>query len=155
MSLLNETPPAGEAKREKQGNSVKRRRPARGRILWVDDDPNLTSAACRRLRKRGYEVIPASDGMQGYWHAVTRKPDVIITDLRMPRWEGRDLLECLLSNAQTASVPVIVASGYVTPEDEMRLERMGVADVIDKPISWNRLLKLLSELTKKRSAARP
>lgn len=125
----------------------KRRRPAvRGRVLWVDDDTNITAAVTRRFRRKGYEVWPASDGMQGYWMAVTRKPDVIVTDLRMPRWEGRDLLECLLANNVTSGTPVIVVSGYVTPEERQRLQRMGIAAVFDKPVNWPELQRTIRQL---------
>jgi CheY-like chemotaxis protein len=81
--------------------------------------------------------------------AVTRKPDVIVTDLRMPRWEGRDLLECLLANNVTAAIPILVVSGYVSPDDHRRLERMGVAAVFNKPIEWPPLLKVIRELTRR------
>lgn len=145
MKALEATESPSEEPREAKRRS--RKRSTRGSILWVDDDPNLTAAATRRLRRKGYEVLPASDGMQGYWQAVTRKPDVIVTDLRMPRWEGRDLLECLLSNAQTAGVPVIVASGYANPEETRRLQQMGVYQVLEKPIPWNQLLRVLKDLT--------
>lgn len=117
-----------------------RRRTVEGRVLWVDDDPNITAAVTRKFRRRGIEVWPASDGMQGYWMAVTRKPDVIVTDLRMPRWEGGDLLECLLANEVTTEIPVVVLSGYVTPDERRRLERIGVAAVLDKPADWQTLL---------------
>jgi CheY-like chemotaxis protein len=118
----------------------RRRSVSRGRILWVDDDLNITAAVTRRFRRKGYEIDPASDGMQGYWMAVTRKPDVIVTDLQMPRWEGDDLLGCLLANSETKNIPVIVVSGYVTPTERRRLELLGVEAVFDKPVEWPALL---------------
>lgn len=120
--------------------------PMKGRVLWVDDDPNITAALSRRFRRCGIEVLPSSDGMQGYWMALTQKPDVIVTDLRMPRWEGRDLLECLQANKVTAGIPVVVLSGYVTTEERQRLQRTGVAEVLDKPAGWRRLLTTIRSL---------
>ncbi|TWT99312.1 Transcriptional regulatory protein CusR [Botrimarina colliarenosi] len=136
----------GEAPAKSSRPKRRRRPPSRGRLLWVDDDANVTAAMTRRFRRKGYEVVPASDGMQGYWLAVTRKPDLIITDLRMPRWEGRDLLECLLHNSATMGVPLIVVSGYITPEERRRLERMGVAAAFDKPVEWRTLLTTVRDL---------
>ncbi len=118
-------------------------------MLWVDDDPNITAALSRRFRRRGIQVLPASDGMQGYWLAVTRKPDVIVTDLRMPRWEGRDMLECLTTNEVTNNTPIVVLSGYVTPDERRQLERIGVSAVLDKPASWRTLLKTIRSLLRK------
>lgn len=123
-----------------------RRSAVQGRILWVDDDPNLTAAAHRRFRKRRIQMWSAADGMQGYWLAVTRKPDVIITDLRMPRWEGRDLLETLLTNKLTCTLPVIVLSGYVTPDERERLMRLGAIGVFEKPADWTELLRMVRPL---------
>ncbi|TWT42902.1 response regulator [Botrimarina hoheduenensis] len=125
---------------------VRRRPTVRARVLWVDDDPNITAALSRRLYRKGIELWPASDGMQGYWFAVTRKPDIIVTDLRMPRWDGRDLLECLLANGMTTGVPVVVVSGYVTPAERSRLEHQGVAAVLDKPVAWPLLCKTFERL---------
>lgn len=125
----------------------KRRRPtSRGRILWVDDDLNITAAVSRRFRRKGYDLVPASDGMQGYWMAVTRTPDVIVTDLQMPRWEGHDLLGCLLANSVTQNVPIIVVSGYITPDERRRLELLGVKAVFDKPVDWPVLLQKIRQL---------
>ena len=84
--------------------------------------------------------------MQGYWVALTKKPDLIVTDLRMPRWEGHDLLECLLANAETSAVPIVVVSGYVTPDERERLEGLGVAAVLDKPASWKDLQRTIRSL---------
>lgn len=123
--------------------SKRRARRPKHRVLWVDDDANLTAAFSRRLRRKGIEVLPASDGMQGYWLTITKRPDLVITDLRMPRWEGSDLLDCLTGNDETAGVPIVVLSGYVTPEIESRLRRLGVAAVLDKPVAWRRLMDTL------------
>ena len=142
------TPPAESAE---PSPPKRRRRPprVRARVLWVDDDPNITAAVTRRFRRRGVQVWPASDGMQGYWMAVTRKPDLIVTDLRMPRWEGRDLIECLLANRVTCTAPLVVISGYVTPQERSNLLRAGVAAVLDKPVPWPALLSVVRELTGK------
>lgn len=127
-------------------SSKRRRQVSRGRILWVDDDLNITAAVSRRFRRKGYELVPASDGMQGYWMAVTRAPDVIVTDLQMPRWEGNDLLGCLLANSETKNVPIIVVSGYITPPERRRLELLGVKATFDKPVDWPILLQTVRQL---------
>lgn len=131
-------------------NPRARPRRAKHRVLWVDDDENLTAAFSRRLRKKGIAVTPASDGMQGYWLTLTHRPDLVITDLRMPRWLGGDLLDCLIGNAETAGVPVIVLSGYVTPDVRKQLLRLGAAEVLDKPIAWEDLLATLRRHLKSR-----
>lgn len=149
MTLLSESTVSGSPKSKKVHTDGRRRPPICGRVLWVDDDPNVTAALTRRFRRKGVQIWPAADGMQGYWMAITRKPDVIVTDLRMPRWEGRDLLECLLLNNKTASVPLVVLSGYITGEERQSLERMGVAAVLDKPANWRTLFTTIRDLMRK------
>ena len=141
--LLDDALPIGSGPKS---TTYDRRSPSQGRILWIDDDFNLTAAAHRRFRKRRIQMWSATDGMQGYWLALTRKPDVIITDLRMPRWHGRDLLDCLFENKVTCCVPVLVLSGYVTPEETRRLSRLGVAEVFEKPADWPRIFQTIKSL---------
>ena len=82
------------------------------KLLCIDDDPNISEAFARRFHRYGIEVERAYHGMHGYWLAVTSKPDVIITDLRMPLGEGEYVVQCLERNAETAHIPVIVLTGF-------------------------------------------
>lgn len=116
------------------------------RVLWVDDDPHLAAGFARRLRRKGIQIIHAFDGMQGYWMAASQKPDVVITDLKMPKWPGKDLVECLSLNRQLSGIPTIVVSGHVTPADRKQLLKLGVAAVLDKPIALEDLLIELDKL---------
>lgn len=115
-------------------------------ILWVDDDPHLAAGFERRLRRHGIRLIHAYDGMQGYWMAASQKPDVVITDLKMPKWPGQDLVECLSLNRQLAGIPTIVVSGYLEEETLKRLRDLGVTAVLEKPLSIEDLLGELQKL---------
>lgn len=112
------------------------RRRAKHRVLWVDDDPNLTAAYARRLLRRSFHVTPASDGMQGYWMTLMDPPDVIVTDLKMPRWQGQELLECLRQNTVTRGIPTVVLSGYADEARDEWLTGMKVAAVLQKPVDF-------------------
>lgn len=118
-------------------------RRAKHEVLWVDDDPNLTAAYARRLLRRSFHVTPASDGMQGYWLTLMNRPDVIVTDLRMPRWEGQDLLECLQENQATAGIPTIVLSGYASQVKGGALAAKNVVAVLQKPVDFKVLEAVL------------
>ncbi|MEM6799291.1 MAG: response regulator [Planctomycetota bacterium] len=112
-------------------------------VLWVDDDPNVSAAFARRLLRYSIRVVPASDGMQGYWMALTKSPDAIVTDLRMPRWEGEELVDCLKHNATTRAIPTIVLSGYVADFSENFRTDYGIDAVLEKPIALEKLLATL------------
>jgi CheY-like chemotaxis protein len=109
-------------------------------ILCIDDDPQVSEVIQDRLEVYDVELLRAFFGAQGIWMAVTNKPDVIITDLRMPQGDGTTVIECLKSNPQAAAIPIIVLTGRKEPGLPGHLERMGVASYLTKPIHFNDLL---------------
>lgn len=124
-------------------SKIRRRRRFRHTVLWVDDDPNIAAASSRRLARHSIRVIPASDGMQGYWYALTRKPDAIVTDLRMPRWRGEDLVDCLVMNSATRGIPTILLSGYLSDLDCRYESAPGIEAVLEKPTDLKQLISVL------------
>lgn len=123
--------------------SSRRRRRCKHTVLWIDDDPSVSAAMARRLLRKSVRVIPAADGMQGYWLALTRRPDVIVTDLKMPRWEGGEVLRCLQQNDTTRELPTIVLSGYAGQLDQQEIDAWGVEAVLEKPVDFDLLLSTL------------
>ncbi|MAT69789.1 MAG: hypothetical protein CMJ58_09720 [Planctomycetaceae bacterium] len=114
-------------------------------ILWVDDDPNVAAGLRRLMRRYQVRLIHAYDGMQGYWMAASQRPDVVITDLEMPKWPGMDLVECVNMNDDLRGVPLIVISGYDTPADRRRLAELGVTAVLSKPFVLEQLMFILRQ----------
>ncbi|MCH7752045.1 MAG: response regulator [Planctomycetes bacterium] len=120
------------------------------KVLCIDDDPNVSEALARRLHSYDVEVVRAFHGMHGFWLAVTEKPDVIITDLRMPQGEGEYVVECLKGNSETAHIPVIVLTGKSEPGLEDKLFRLGVEHFLPKPASFDEILDKLGQYVKLR-----
>ena len=87
-----------------------RRTPA---VLCIDDDPQVSEVIHDWLAVYEVKLLKAFFGTQGIWMAVTQTPDVIITDLRMPRGDGATVIECLKRKPQTAAIPVIVLTARV------------------------------------------
>lgn len=89
--------------------------PPRPLVLLVDDDPAAQAVAARTLTHAGWEVIPASDGLEAIemLHLVRQAPALVITDLRMPRLDGAKLGEWIAGRYPT--VPILYISGYVDP----------------------------------------
>ena len=113
------------------------------KVLCIDDDPNISEAIARRLHSYDVEVVRAFHGMHGLWLAVTEKPDVIITDLRMPQGEGEQVVECLKGNSKTENIPVIVLTGKSDPGLEDKLLRLGAEHFLPKPASFEEILDRL------------
>jgi DNA-binding response OmpR family regulator len=114
------------------------------KVLCIDDDPNVSEALARRLHSHGIEVSMAFCGMQGFWQAVTEKPNVIILDYSMPKGDGCQILECLKRNPQTANVPVIVLTGKVDAGLKNRMLKLGADRFFTEPVPFDALLDELS-----------
>lgn len=115
-------------------------------ILVVDDDREITKAISIRLKARGFDVLRASNGMQGYWRAIKNLPDAIITDYSMPEGSGERFLVRLKENVVTKGIPVIVLTGQrfegradLALKREV-LGRMGAVAYLSKPLDFDELL---------------
>jgi len=121
------------------------RRPARTpRVLCVDDDPAIVAAIEMRLKRYDVQVMGFFTGMQGYWEAITHRPDLIITDLRMPQGDGTYLLECLKQNPKTSHIPVLVFSGLRGDDLAERVKHLGAESLLQKPIRGDELVQAIA-----------
>ena len=101
-------------------------------VLVVDQDTEATDQVSRDLEGAGVRVLRANTGMQGYWLAISKDPDAIITELGMPNGGGADMLECLKDNPLTQDIPVIVRTSQSYPSMAAHLQRLGAVTVVDK-----------------------
>lgn len=130
----------------------------RPKILVVDDEPQITRVLRTSLSSQGYEVIVANDGESALHAFQEQKPDLIITDLSMPRMTGIELTENIRDFSQT---PIIVLS--VRGEDKNKIEALdkGADDYVTKPFSINELLARIraslrrASLTKEPESSEP
>jgi two-component system, OmpR family, KDP operon response regulator KdpE len=109
----------------------------RPRILVVDDETQITRVLRTSLAMHGYEVQVANDGEAGLKAFDAWKPDLVITDLAMPKMTGAELTENIRDRSQ---VPIIVLS--VRGEDAHKIDALdkGADDYVTKPFSINELL---------------
>ena len=107
------------------------------RILVVDDERQITRMLRASLQSSGYEVLIANDGMEGLERFETGRPDLIISDLAMPKMNGLELTEAV---RRVASTPIIVLS--VRDSDAMKVKALdeGADDYLTKPFSMPELL---------------
>ncbi len=106
-------------------------------ILVVDDDPAIRESLERELRARGYSTVSASDGLAGVRAFETHAPDLILTDLSMPRSDGFELITAIRAKSQT---PVLVLSVRGDDSDKIRALDLGADDFVTKPFSVAELL---------------
>ena len=106
-------------------------------ILVVDDDPSIRDSLSRELRAAGYTTIAAADGAEGLGSFQSRSPDLVLTDLAMPRSDGFDLIGAIRA---TSRVPIIVLSVRGADPDKVRALDLGADDFVTKPFSLAELL---------------
>ncbi|PYP89835.1 MAG: DNA-binding response regulator [Candidatus Angelobacter sp. Gp1-AA117] len=111
--------------------------PDRSRILVVDDETQITRVLKTTLSSQGYEVKTATNGEEGFNATMDWLPDLIITDLSMPRMNGVELCRAVRERSQ---VPIIVLS--VRGDEKNKIEALdaGADDYVTKPFSANELL---------------
>ncbi|HWR20322.1 MAG TPA: response regulator, partial [Verrucomicrobiae bacterium] len=103
------------------------------RILLVDDEPEIRRLLSRYLQRLGYTVREAEDGEAAVAAATVEIPDVVITDMSMPRLGGLELLEQLRN--MDPGLPVIVLTGHGSIENVIAAMRRGAAfDYLLKPL---------------------
>lgn len=132
---------------------------APGRVLLVDDDPELRRAIARTLERGGFAVVTAEDGERAAGLLAEESFDVVLTDVAMPRMGGIELLR--VARERDLEIPVLLMTGAPDVNSAIEAVRHGACEYIIKPFESTRLLHLvrravdLSRLAKaKREAMR-
>ena len=89
------------------------------KILLVDDDPDLVEVVRKGLVERGYHVVTASGGSEGFAAALEHRPDLIILDIVMPRMDGIQVLQRLRRHRDTAGTPVLFLTARSSVSDRV------------------------------------
>jgi len=124
----------------------------RERVLIVDDEANARTALAELLRDEGYVVEIAADGFKALPKLEELRPDVVVTDLKMPGLTGLELMEKIRERDPECVVIVMTAFGAV--ESAVQAMRQGAADYLTKPVNVEELsLVLKREVERKRLRA--
>jgi CheY-like chemotaxis protein len=102
------------------------------KVLLVEDDNNLREIFQMRLTAEGYSAVTAADGEEGLVVAMKEKPDLIITDVMMPKLSGFEMVENLRSAPEMKDVKVIMMTALGQAEDQARGEKLGVVKYLVK-----------------------
>lgn len=123
-----------------------------GRVLIVDDDVDLLQTLSRLLTRRGYEVVAAENGeaaLQTVQEVSAKQPfDVIISDVKMPKMDGIELLR--QAKAAAPDTEMILLTGYGTIETAVSAMKNGAYDYLTKPPNPDELLLTLKRITETR-----
>jgi DNA-binding response OmpR family regulator len=106
---------------------------ASGSVLIVDDNADTREMYDLALAKSGFRVLQAENGTDGLAVAAEALPDVIVTDLAMPRLDGVELLTRVQADPRTERIPVIILSGWTDPDTSRCALDAGAVAFILKP----------------------
>jgi phosphoribosyl 1,2-cyclic phosphodiesterase/CheY-like chemotaxis protein len=118
-----------------------------GTILIIDDDSALRALLGQLLRQSGWEVLEAEDGDVGIQLAKSRRPEVVLCDLLMPRCNGFQVCRCLRAEPGLRHLKIIVTSGRSYVTDRLHALEAGADEYLVKPIQTEELRRLLRRLT--------
>ena len=110
-------------------------------VLVVDDDPDKRQLLAVALRMEGYDVTTADDGMAGLEAVESHQPDLIVSDVMMPRMDGYEMAERLRSNPQTRFIPIIIQTAAKhAAQDARRGAAVGALGYFTDPTDLDLLL---------------
>jgi CheY-like chemotaxis protein len=127
-----------------------------GPILVVEDIPNVLELIEVTLRFKGYPVLTAHNGQEALEVIEKTPPNLVITDILMPKLDGFSLAQKMRTDLHTRQIPIIFLSAtYVTPEDKTFALSLGAVRFIEKPIDTEEFLLTVAEILTQGAPAAP
>src|SRR5262245_31211410 len=114
---------------------------SKAKVLVIDDDPEMLDLARFHLEKNGYEVASAETGAQGLRLVAEHRPEVVLTDLKLPDVYGIDLVAKLKEACPGAEVIMITGYGAVT--EAIEATKAGAFHFMEKPVEFEELKELI------------
>ena len=119
------------------------------RILYVEDNDDNVYMMRRRLSRKGYEVVVATDGAQGINAAREQDPALILMDLSLPVIDGWEAIRRLKADPGTEAIPIIAITAHAMPGDREKALAAGCDDFDTKPVDFPRLISKIVALLPK------
>ncbi len=116
------------------------------RILLVEDHEEIWDFLSRRLKRRGYDVVLATDGQTGADKALSDHPDIVLLDMNLPVMDGWTVASTIKADARTANLPIIALTAHAMSGDREKAIAAGCNDYHPKPIDFTRLLAQIEAL---------
>lgn len=105
-----------------------------GRVLIIEDDPDIQGLVCEILREDGHELLTALRGGEGLELARSEQPDVVILDLNLPDLDGFEICARLKADDATKGIPVLMSTAQTDRESRLRGLELGANDYLLKPV---------------------
>ena len=123
------------------------------KVLVVDDEKDIVDTVAYNLRRHGYDVSVAYDGLQALAAATRDQPDLILLDLMLPGLDGMEVARRLKADARTANTPLVMLTAKGEESDVVIGLTLGADDYVTKPFSMKILLARLNTVLRRREIA--
>ena len=124
------------------------------RVLLVEDHEEIWDFLSRRLKRRGFDVMVATDGQAGVDRAQADLPDIVLLDMNLPILDGWSAARLLKAEPATAGIPIIALTAHAMSGDKEKALGAGCDDYHPKPVDFSRLLQQIEALVPDAAAAR-
>ena len=108
-------------------------------ILVADDSPSIRKFVSFALTMKGFEIVPACDGMEALEKLPAERVNLVITDLNMPNLDGFELIKAIRNNEDYRDIPIIILSSLAGSEEIQRGMDCGANSYIIKPFDPKRI----------------
>ena len=112
-------------------------------VMVVDDSITVRRVTQRLLKREGYRVVMAADGLQALERLQDEKPTVVLSDIEMPRMDGFDLARNIRADANLRDLPIIMITSRIAEKHREHARELGVDHYLGKPYSEEELLRLV------------
>jgi DNA-binding response OmpR family regulator len=116
------------------------------KILLVDDEEGFLSVIKEALEIRGFDIVTAKNAIEAGLELSSKRPDLILMDIKMPGIDGLQACSAIKKNPGTASIPVMVVSAISEEAQIKRAHKMGIPDYFVKPVDIEKLVKRIKEV---------
>lgn len=121
-------------------------------VLLVEDDPALRMVV-REVLKEDFNIDEADNGTDGIEKGIRSAADLIILDYHLPKQDGLEVIAAIKKAHPT--IPVIVLTGYLSPESEKQFNRLGASKIFPKPFNYRTLLDAVKDLSNSNGSSSP
>jgi len=115
------------------------------KVLVIDDEIHIRRVIELKLKKRGYQVVTAKDGVEGLDMIKTQQPDVVISDINMPKLDGKTLCEQTNYLKKERPFLTIIITCRISSDEENWIKKMDTTLFMAKPFSPSKLLECIDQ----------
>jgi len=116
------------------------------KVLVCDDEPYIVESVSYVVRKAGYDVVVAEDGLEALNAVKREKPDLVFLDIMMPKISGYEVCRQVKEDPETRSAYIVMLTARGQEEDERRALDMGADEFMTKPFSPRKMRAKLDEI---------